>query len=215
MPAIDEVSRKTPPSGLALKVGSALRNRCRLPLQFTAQHLTTGQGSSFESEALERQPTLSQSSSDKASRLANVDILVQPYGLVLSDGRLRLDCETDRIGNQDIETPQAVDSLLHRVLAFGQYTLILGRLRQLLARCIGGWCRYSFHEDGLAVVSVANLLGDLLGPIFARIVVDGDIAAFSSKLLRQQGTEASANMLMLGNPTLLGRHDMLLAYHRP
>ena len=37
-PAIDEVNRKTPPSVFALKVGKALRRRCKLALQFTAQH---------------------------------------------------------------------------------------------------------------------------------------------------------------------------------
>ena len=36
-PAMDEVNRKAPPSGLALKVGKALRRRCNCALQLTAQ----------------------------------------------------------------------------------------------------------------------------------------------------------------------------------
>ncbi len=36
--AIDEVIKKTPPSGLALNVGRASRKRCMLPLQLIAQH---------------------------------------------------------------------------------------------------------------------------------------------------------------------------------
>lgn len=138
-----------------------------------------------------------------------MDILVQPYHIFLSDGRLRLDCQTDCIGNKNIETPQAVDTLLHRVLAFGQYTLILRPPRQLIPRCIGRWSRYPFHDDGLAVVSVADLLGDLLGPIFARIVVDGYIAAFSGELLRQQRSEASAFVLIVGKQTGLLQTWML------
>lgn len=37
-PAMEDVIRKTPPSGLALNVGAALRRRWRLDLVFTAQH---------------------------------------------------------------------------------------------------------------------------------------------------------------------------------
>lgn len=37
-PAMEDVIRKTPPSGLALSVGAALRRRWRLDLVFTAQH---------------------------------------------------------------------------------------------------------------------------------------------------------------------------------
>lgn len=36
-PAIDEVTKNTPPSRFALNVGSAARRRCKLALQFTAQ----------------------------------------------------------------------------------------------------------------------------------------------------------------------------------
>ena len=35
-PATDAVIKKTPPSGLALKIGNALRRRCRLALQLIA-----------------------------------------------------------------------------------------------------------------------------------------------------------------------------------
>lgn len=38
MPAIDEVSKKTPPSALAFNVGKALRRMCKFALQLTAQH---------------------------------------------------------------------------------------------------------------------------------------------------------------------------------
>lgn len=37
-PAMEDVNRKRPPSGLAFNVGSAFRSRCRFALQFTAQH---------------------------------------------------------------------------------------------------------------------------------------------------------------------------------
>ncbi len=37
-PATEEVIRNTPPSGLALNVGSAFLKRCMFALQFTAQH---------------------------------------------------------------------------------------------------------------------------------------------------------------------------------
>lgn len=38
-PAMEDVIRKTPPSGLALNVGAALRRRWRWDLVFIAQHL--------------------------------------------------------------------------------------------------------------------------------------------------------------------------------
>ena len=43
IPAMDEVTRNTPPSALALNVGSAFRRRCRLALQFTAQFWASSQ----------------------------------------------------------------------------------------------------------------------------------------------------------------------------
>lgn len=42
-PAIDAVSKKTPPSALALKIGNALRRRCTLALQLTAHIWGTSQ----------------------------------------------------------------------------------------------------------------------------------------------------------------------------
>ena len=64
--------------------------------------------------------------------------------------------------------------------------------RQQIGRCVERRCRYSFHDDGLAIVSIADVVGDLLGPILARIVVDGYIAALGGELLSQQSSEASA-----------------------
>ena len=123
---MDEVNKKTPPSGLAVKVGSAFRNRCKFPLQLTAQHLTISQPGSRTKLSSDGEPcpTLLLKEHRGCQKWTSWS---NPIKSSLRDCGLRLDCPTDCIGNEDIETSQPIDTLLHRVFAVGQYTLILGR----------------------------------------------------------------------------------------
>lgn len=88
-PAMEDVIRKTPPSGLALNVGAALRRRWRLDLVFTAQHcfpllflsLFFEQAWFFFYSFIYTKKslrTLSHSSSDKALRSTLEENLVHP-----------------------------------------------------------------------------------------------------------------------------------------
>lgn len=94
-PAMEDVIRKTPPSGLALNVGAALRRRWRWDLVFTAQHYFRLLFLSFffpnkdwfffyafmyekKKKKKKRLLTLSHSSSDKALRSTLEENLVHP-----------------------------------------------------------------------------------------------------------------------------------------
>ena len=80
---------------------------------------------------------------------------------------------TNSIGDDDVEAFEAVDGFLDDSLAVFESADI------------------ALDYNGVDIVLEEDFLGDLLRPVFAFVVVDGDAATFCGEFLTYQGAKPS------------------------
>lgn len=103
---------------------------------------------------------------------------------------------TYSVRDNDIQSPKAIRRLSDDALAVLQYTYILSKLVSQGCKESKQSPTHAFDNERLDLVFFLHFPGHLVRSLLIRIVIDGDIAAFSSEFLGYKSTQTSAFVAM-------------------
>ena len=185
---MEEVTRKTPPSGFAFNVGNAFCMRCKWALQLTAQHWEPSTATTCLGTPTDLVPLVF------GAGINITEFCEFSISLECSELELRIVTagSTHSIRDYDIKTAQAVDCILHQSIAVTLNPHILGSLADLELNSKVKKQQYRLNDGGLHVMLLPDLLCNFIGAVFTCIIIDGDIAAFLCEFFCYEGTQSSA-----------------------